>query len=120
MKRTITITLPLPDPKLSPNKRLHWAEKAKIVKAHRRYSRAIVSDMPNEIRFDSYRLVFTWGDARRRDKDNASACCKSYLDGIADGIGQDDSEWDFNGVKFNEPSKAGARLEIVFEVRESK
>ena len=110
-----TITLPLPDSKLSPNARLHWAQKSKLVKAHRARSGYEVFD--NHLTFieiKSYRLHFFWKDKRRRDKDNASACCKAYLDGISDAIGQDDSEWEFDGVRF-ELDRENPRLEIRVE-----
>jgi hypothetical protein len=40
--------------------------------------------------------------------------CKAYLDGVADCTGQDDSEWDFDGVRF-EIDRENPRLEIVFK-----
>ncbi len=63
--------------------------------------------------FRAYRLDFYWPTKRRRDKDNAAAMCKAYLDGVADCTTQDDSEWDFNGVRFA-IDKENPRLEIVF------
>ncbi len=64
--------------------------------------------------FKGYRLDFYWGSARRRDKDNAAAMCKAYLDGIADCTGQDDSEWDFDGVRFAIDAD-NPRLEIIIK-----
>ena len=63
--------------------------------------------------FKGYRLDFYWPTKRRRDKDNAAAMCKAYLDGVADCVGQDDSDWDFDGVRFA-IDKENPRLEIVF------
>lgn len=67
------------------------------------------------VRIKSYKLTFFWPDKRRRDRDNASACCKAYLDGISDTTGQDDSEWEFNSVRFD-IDRANPRLEIEFEI----
>jgi DNA-binding FadR family transcriptional regulator len=47
------------------------------------------------------------------DKDNAAAMCKAYLDGIADAVQQDDSDWEFDGVRFD-IDRDNPRLEIVF------
>ena len=106
--RTETITLPLPASELSPNARCHWAKKAPITKAHRNagYLNAVCCG-----HIESYMLYFFWKDRRRHDKDNATACCKAYLDGISDAIEQDDSEWDFNGVRFA-VDKENPRLEV--------
>ena len=64
----------------------------------------------------SYRLRFVFKDKRRRDRDNAAACCKNYLDGIADATKQNDADFEFNGVIFSAPDKANPRLEIELEI----
>lgn len=114
-KQPIIIRLPLPEKELSPNARIHWSVKSKHTKAARYYAKSIAASLPDGIKFSSYVLRFTWKDKRRHDMDNATAAVKAYLDGIADAIGQDDSEWEFDGVRFNEPSKVGACVEIVFQ-----
>jgi len=120
MKNETTITLPLPDAKLSPNARIHWAQKARLVKAHRASALsagwAEVGTL-DITRFKSYRLTFYWPDKRRRPDPCAASRCKAYLDGIADAIGQDDSEWNFDGVRF-EIDKEKPRVEIVFQVED--
>ena len=114
----IKITLPLPSSKLSPNARLHWAAKSKIVKQHRLTAHSICAingiGFKKPVRFKSYILHFFWKDKRKHDRDNATAQVKSYLDGIADAIKQDDSEWNFDGVRFD-VDKTNPRLEIHFE-----
>ena len=114
------IILPIPHADISPNARVHWAKKAKLASQHRRcgYVLCATQHDSNKHEFSAYRLDFFWPDKRKRDKDNASARCKNYLDGIADYVGQDDSEWEFNGVRFMEPDKLNPRVEIVFEVKE--
>lgn len=110
------ITLPIPAAKLSANSRCHWSVKAKLTKRHRQIgNRAAWLQHPKKFVAKSYKLVFYWPDRRRRDKRNASERCKAYEDGIADWLGQDDSEWGFNGVQFGEPDKGNPRVEFWFE-----
>jgi crossover junction endodeoxyribonuclease RusA len=119
----VTITLPLPDKVLSPNSTKHWRVKAKAKKSARVSARwntlhQLMMSGPNDaVVFESYRLVFYWKDKRRHDKDNATGSMKAALDGIADAVGQDDSEWGFDGVKFGEPDKLDPRVEVIFEVK---
>jgi len=108
----MTITLPLPSRNLSPNARVHWAVKAKHAKAARRLAALEAFDQLEDFALKGYRLDFYWPTKRRRDKDNAAAMVKNYLDGVADCTGQDDSEWDFDGVRFAIDAD-NPRLEIV-------
>ena len=108
------IILPLPSRNLSPNSRLHWSKLASSKKTARRHAKIESFHQVGVLGIKSYRLDFYWPMKRRRDKDNAAAMCKAYLDGVADCMQQDDSEWDFNGVRF-EIDKENPRLEIVIE-----
>ena len=110
--KTKTITLPLPARELSPNARVHWAKKSPITKAHRMKAQ-IQTDICLMIgdKIASYQLFFFWKDKRRHDRDNASASCKAYLDGIADALNQDDSTFEFNGVRFA-IDKENPRVEV--------
>jgi len=85
---SITITLPLPDKSLSPNARVHWAKKSKAVKAYREAAKwaAFMATRPTPPKWKNatYKAVFYWPNARRRDADNAVASIKAALDGIAD------------------------------------
>jgi len=107
------ITLPLPSRDLSPNARGHWSVTARKKKEARRLAGVHAFAQVGIIKFKAYRLDFYWPNERRRDKDNAAAMCKAYLDGVADCMNQDDSEWDFDGVRF-EIDSDNPRLEIVF------
>ena len=113
---TKTVVLPLPDRRLSPNQQGHWRPKAAAKKKARSWGAKLASWLKGK-RFSSYQLHFYWKDKRRRDQDNASASCKAYLDGISDAVGQDDSEWLHNGVRFH-LDKENPRLEVVFELSE--
>ncbi len=113
---TKTITLPLPSSKLSPNARLHWAVKSREVRKHRTLANATAwkeLGVKSGLRFASYVLCFYWPDKRKRDADGAGSRCKAYLDGIADAIGQDDSEWQLTEfvlilTKQTHPKNAGS------------
>ena len=109
-----TITLPLPSRNLSPNARNHWSKLANFKKQARRLAALETWDQVGPAMFKGYRLDFYWPTKRRRDKDNAAAMCKAYLDGVADCTGQDDSEWEFYGVRFA-IDKENPRLEIRFK-----
>jgi len=84
----ITITLPLPDKSLSPNARVHWAKKSKVVKAYRAaaFLASFAATKGQRLGWHNatYKAAFHWPNARRRDADNAIASIKSALDGIAD------------------------------------
>lgn len=87
--------LPWPPKELSPNSRTHWAKKAKITKAYRtecgwitRQSRKKAT--PGLI---DVHITFCPPDKRRRDIDNMLASCKGLIDGVADGLGVDDSRF---------------------------
>ena len=112
--KTATIILPLPDRKLSPNARIHWRKAAPLIKAHRVTGNLMALKMRMKgVRIKSYTLHFFWPDKRRRDRDNAvgNKGTKAFLDGIADTTGQNDSEWNFDGVRF-ELDRENPRLEF--------
>ena len=89
------IFLPMPHEKLSPNSKCHWGTKAKYVKQHRLRSYITMKNhIPLPFKVKAYQIHFCFPNKIRRDIDNFTARCKSYLDGIADALGQDDSEWD--------------------------
>lgn len=117
-QKPATLELPWPSSLLSPNARLHWAAKAKAVKEARSVAGwAAVSTRELE-RFKGKALkvtaVFCPPDARRRDRDNMLASIKPYLDGIADVIGVDDSNFELT-ISKAEPVKHGA-VKITLEV----
>ena len=113
------ITLPYPDKRLNPNKRLHFRVVAPVKKQARadahilatvalslKDKRAIAAGsgkIPIEVRFYP-------PDNRHRDDDNAIASFKAARDGIADSIGVDDKR--FQPVyRFMDPSPPG-RVEV--------
>jgi crossover junction endodeoxyribonuclease RusA len=115
----IVINLPWPPKELHPNARVHWAKKAKAAKRAR--NDGAWCALSSGVRTHDFKgqdslnvsLVFLPPDNRRRDTDGMISSAKSYLDGIADVVGVDDSRWVFTGIKRGEPSKPGiVRVEI--------
>jgi crossover junction endodeoxyribonuclease RusA len=85
----VTITLPLPGRKLSPNARCHWAAKAIAIRSYRTNACLITHCAcvkAGVTGWTSARVTirFYFATRRRRDKDNLLAQLKSAFDGIAD------------------------------------
>jgi len=114
---SITIILPLPDPALSPNARVHWTEKAKAVKSYRFEAKCkVMAKTPRRLMWGkaSYKASFHFKDSRRRDADNAIASLKSALDGVADaGLVINDSVLWPERPEFH-TDKANPRVELTF------
>jgi crossover junction endodeoxyribonuclease RusA len=92
---TWELVLPWPDPKLHPNKRLHWAAVAKVKGQARKLGSALALEARwNRTEWPEGRL-HVWIDAyppdrRRRDADGLLSSLKAHLDGIAEVMGVDD------------------------------
>ena len=88
------LELPYPPAILSPNKRPHWAAKAKAVASYRSEcgwrARAQGADILDVTRLEM-RITFHPPDLRRRDCDNLISATKALRDGLMDAIGVDDS-----------------------------
>ena len=102
----IKVSLPYPPAKLNPNKRLHWAVKAKVVKKYRNdcyliaksvmfftHTKAAICEFACENKLP-IKITFHPTDKRRRDRDNMIASFKAGADGVADAIGVDDALWE--------------------------
>lgn len=103
-----------PNKALSPNARIHWAQKAKAVKAYR-YEAAWVTKAEKLQKPEgmiTLELIFRPPSRRRYDLDNCIAMMKGALDGIADGMGVDDSRFRLN-ASMGEPVKGGQVCVIV-------
>jgi crossover junction endodeoxyribonuclease RusA len=112
----MTIVLPLPHKRLSPNTSSHWRKKAAQVKVHRRRAKiltlsALGGNPPPT--FTGYRLAFFFPTVRTRDDDNAIASCKAYRDGIADGLKVDDSTLVLAARPSMQIDRANPRVEIT-------
>ena len=86
--RTLIIKIDhLPYTELSPNSRLHWAIKARAIKASREevgwLAKAQWKDQKPMMKARiSYEFLIR--DRRRRDADNLLAACKPFTDGLID------------------------------------
>jgi crossover junction endodeoxyribonuclease RusA len=115
----LRVTLPWPDRKLSPNARVHWAQKSKAVKTYRRTARLLtlsaLSKTPERpqgaVDID---LAFYPPDRRRRDSDNLQASLKAGLDGIADALGIDDHQFRLSAEMMTDTQPGGA---VVVTIR---
>jgi Holliday junction resolvase RusA-like endonuclease len=86
---SLTITLPPPNPILSPNSRSHWATKMRQTRAHRLLAafktRSIIGrEKPHGWLTARCQVTAYHTTTRRRDGDNLLNTCKAYFDGIAD------------------------------------
>ena len=94
---SITIELGhLPDPDLSPNKRLHWGELYRARRAAKDEAIYLVKALPSRPRCPISRahITITWTSRtrRRRDVDNMFSSMKPTIDGLGEsGLIADDS-----------------------------
>lgn len=113
----IEVLVPFPPADLSPNKRLHWAKKARAVKTYRELCAAHGWEAglrPMKADKLNVSITFTPPDKRRRDRDNMIAAFKAGADGIADVIQVDDADW-VPTYHVTEPEKGGA-VSVKIEV----
>jgi crossover junction endodeoxyribonuclease RusA len=101
------ISLPFPDPSLMPNRKngRHWSATNNIRQYCRFLAKTSVPEMGILPEFVPLTVVFNSPDKRHRDLDNLLAACKSYIDGIADGLQINDKRFrpiliDF-GLEYN-------------------
>lgn len=90
------LRLPWPPAELSPNRRLHWARRAKFAKAYR--ERCFWETKAARTRVDWEGIVHLWltfvpPDRRHRDDDNMIASFKSGRDGVAQALGINDKRF---------------------------
>jgi len=110
----MTITLPWPDRLLWPNARPHYHAKARATKAARHAAWALTLAAGARVDQDrpisrpiALTVTFCAPDKRHRDRDNAIAACKAYMDGLADALGVNDRRFEPT-YKWGEVRKGGA------------
>jgi crossover junction endodeoxyribonuclease RusA len=102
------IELPFPPPKLSPNARCHWAQKARAFRTYKMGCFAILSQYRKELAGRAaFELRFHPPDRHRRDLDNMLASSKAALDALSHVCGVDDSQFALT-ISKGEPRKGGA------------
>lgn len=88
-----TFEIPWPPSILNPNRKSHWASKARSAKKYKNDCRmmAKLASVKHRAHGDiTINIFFYPPDKRRRDQDNAIASLKHGLDGIAQALGVDD------------------------------
>jgi crossover junction endodeoxyribonuclease RusA len=116
----ITIHLPFPDPRLNPNrcKGVHWAATTALRKSARAAAFYLTKQAAAGVTFPMGQeialvIVFVQPDRRHRDRDNLLAASKPALDGVADALGINDSQFQPVTIVREFGAKPGAvRIEI--------
>jgi crossover junction endodeoxyribonuclease RusA len=121
----IVVSLPFPDARLNPNrsKGMHWAATSALRKKARtdawmltRAAASATSWFGTERRkADTVPLTITFiqPDRRHRDRDNLLAASKPALDGVADALEINDSQFDPVTIRREYGTKPGSvRIEI--------
>jgi len=110
------ISLPWPPAMLSPNKRPHWAQRAKLTASYRSEcgwrarAQGVYQTDAESVRMT---MRFCPPDVRRRDMDNLISATKGLRDGLQDALGVDDSRFVVT-YEMGEPVKGGAvQVEIA-------
>ena len=100
--------LPYPPSILSPNKRTHWAPKAKAFKKYKTDCSYLLREHYEDfLGKTDIHITFCPPDNRRRDMDNALASFKAGIDALSYITGMDDSRFTFT-LAWGEPVKHGA------------
>lgn len=109
----ITFELEYPNAKLSPNARTHHMQKANITKKVRGDAKLIALSAGvgslDKIGLQ-IRVKFYPSTNRRRDEDNVIGAFKAYRDGIADALGVDDADVEFDYKLLKETRKGGVTV----------
>lgn len=121
MSDSISVTLPWPTRKLSPNARVHWAQLAKAKAEYRLACFSLCREaglkagMFGDTDEIMLTLEFVPPNRARRDADNCLASMKAGIDGISDALQLDDRRFVFRPklVKDRIGGYVVARLEVV-------
>ena len=104
------LILPYPPKELNPNRKLHWAQRAKIVKSYKAVCFALTRE--SGIKVGTGRVKMSIGfvkpDKRKRDDDNIIASFKAGRDGVAWALGVDDFLFDVTYNVSGETCDGGA------------
>lgn len=117
---SVIVELPFPDRRLNPNssKGKHWAATVALRKAARVDAALLTKAAGAGGIFtpgQELALVITFiqPDRRARDRDNLLAACKPMLDGVADALGVNDSQFEPMTIRREYGKKPGA---VVVEI----
>lgn len=108
------LDIPWPNPKLFPNRPVHFRAKAKLKASQKQDSYYLAKQHSPTFEGNiSLEIVFHPPTNHRRDLDNCLASLKSALDGIADAWNVDDTRFRPITINFGEKVKNG-NVKIVF------
>jgi len=104
-----TITLPWPDPNLSPNARVHFRVKADSAKQARETGYYLAKEQKLKVPDVPLHVWFTFypPDKRHRDVDNMLSSMKSTMDGIFDAVGVNDERVQYTTIARGDVFKGG-------------
>lgn len=91
----LSMELPLPDPDLSPNSRVHYQERARATRDAKEEVIVAVLEKgrPKPLDRATVTVTFVVPNKRRRDKGNLIASAKPYLDGLVTAGVITDDNW---------------------------
>ena len=111
----------LPDPDLSPNKRLHHMQLYSAKRDAKDETMALVLQQGRpSTPYEKAHITITWvaKDKRRRDIDNLFASMKGYIDGLVEvGLVVDDSAMH---VSYTLRYERGDKDDTIIEIREAR
>lgn len=117
---SVIVELPFPDRRLNPNssKGKHWAATVALRKAARADAAVLTRAAGAGGLFTTSQelaivITFIQPDRRARDRDNLLAACKPMLDGVADALGVNDSQFEPVTIRREYGKKPGA---VVVEI----
>lgn len=117
---SVIVELPFPDRRLNPNssKGKHWAATVALRKAARADAAVLTRAAGAGGLFTASQelalvITFIQPDRRARDRDNLLAACKPMLDGVADALGVNDSQFEPMTIRREYGKKPGA---VVVEI----
>ena len=123
---TLTLTLPMPDPKLWANRNTHWRAKGPIAKSHRQNACWVTLAQMGVLGISpvwpaaTISFVFWFKDKRKRDVLNAAQAMKASIDGIVDaGLIPDDDHVHLDvGTITGGIDRKNPRVEITLKRKE--
>ena len=122
----VSVSMPWPDTVLSPNTTAHWAVKAKAKKDYKRIA-AMRTYQANQYGFNQIEgrveVEFHFYPPRtgKYDEDNLIARMKSGIDGIAQAIKTDDSNFHYKEMHIHDPVSGGLVIaNITFLTKRAK
>jgi len=105
----------LPYPELSPNSRLHWAVKARAVKAAREEVGWLAKAQWRDKLMARARISYEFyvKDKRRRDLDNLLAMAKPWQDGLVDAGVLEDDDAEHLEIGYSKVIRSNAERSII-------